>query len=136
MPAGPAVPAFQPSPNADVAVRLEEFIDWVVGSTQIDAAFVTDANGLVVVAQGTSQVDPALDPAMTCSIDLLLNHVSDVLQSEIDGYVALQRDGLHLVTLWTQTSYGRFYGVLISKTAPHPESLTLAGQGFRTLFAN
>lgn len=128
----PEVSPFTPSPGADLATRLEEFIEWVVGSTHLDAAFITDANGLLVVERGIGQVEPAL----TASIDLLLNHVSDVLQSEVDGYVALQHDGLHFVTLWTPTVYGRFYGVLLSRAAPHPESLLLAGQGFRTLFAN
>lgn len=127
-----AAAAFRPSPNADLATRLEQFTHWVMGSTRLDAVFITDADGLLVTEHGISKVESAL----TASIDLLLNHVSDVLQGEVDGYVALQRDGLHIVTLWTPTVYGRFYGVLISKVALHPESLILADQGFRTLFAN
>lgn len=130
--AAAAAAAFRPSPDSDLATRLEEFTEWVASSTKLDAVFITDANGLLITERGITRVESAL----TASIDLLLNHVSDVLQSEVDGYVALQRDGLHLVTLWTPTVYGRFYGVLISKAALHPESLILADQGFRTLFAN
>jgi hypothetical protein len=128
----PALVAFQPDPKADLAVRLEAFLDWVVSTTRSQGAFITDANGLVVVERRANQVEAC----MTASVDLMLNHVADVVQSDLDGYVTLHRNGLHLVTLWTPSEYGRFFGVLIGETAPPQESIALADQGFRTLFAN
>jgi hypothetical protein len=127
-----AIAAFQPDPHADLAVRLEAFLDWVVSATQSRGALITDANGLVVVERRANEVEAC----MTASVDLMLNHVVDVVQSDLDGHVTFHRDGLHLVTLWTPSEYGRFFGVLIGETAPPQESIALAGQGLRTLFAN
>lgn len=131
-PAAPAASEFMPSRGADLGARLEEFLEWVVPATQSRGALITDAHGLVVVERHTNEVEPV----MTTSIDLMLSHLADLVQSDLDGYVALQRNGLHLVTLWTPTEHGRFFGVLISETAPPRESIALAGQGLRTLFAN
>jgi hypothetical protein len=131
-PRPPALVAFQPDPRADLAVRLEAFLDWVVSATRSQGAIITDAHGLVVVERRANQVEAC----MTASVDLMLNHVADVVQSDLDGYVTFHRNGLHLVTLWTPSEYGRFFGVLIGETAPPQESIALAGQGFRTLFAN
>jgi hypothetical protein len=128
----PAIAAFQPDPHADLAVRLEAFLDWVVSATRSRGALITDANGLVVVERRASDIEAC----MTASVDIMLNHVADVVQSDHDGYVALHRDGFHLVTLWTPSEYGRFFGVLVGETAPPQESIALAGQGLRTLFAN
>jgi hypothetical protein len=127
-----ALAAFQPDPHADLAVRLEAFLDWVVSATRSQGVFITDANGLVVVERRANQVEAC----MTASVDLMLNHVADVVQSDLDGYVAFHRNGLHLVTLWTPSEYGRFFGVLIGETAPPQESIALVGHGLRTLFAN
>ena len=124
--------AFQPDPKAELSVRLEAFLDWVVSTTRSRGALITDANGLVVVERRANEVEAC----MTASVDLMLNHVADVVQSDLDGYVTFHRNGLHLVTLWTPSEYGRFFGVLIGETAPPQESIALAGQGFRTLFAN
>jgi hypothetical protein len=124
--------AFQPSHNADLGARFEAFLDWVVSATQSRGALIADAHGFIVVERGASEVEPT----MTTSVDLMLNHVADVVQSDLDGYVAFHRNGLHLVTLWTPTEHGRFFGVLIGETAPPQESIALAGQGLRTLFAN
>ncbi len=141
VPAAPTAAPFQADSDADLWERLNTFVDWVLPATNSRGAIVTDAHGLVVVERGADEVEAA----MSTSIDLMLNHVSDVLQhghtdntsyDGYDGYVALQRDGLHLITLWTPSAQGRFFGVLISETAPHPASLVLAGQGLRTLFAN
>lgn len=124
--------AFQPSQGADLEARFEAFLDWVVAATQSRGALITDAHGFIVVARRASEVEPT----MTTSVDLMLNHVADVVQSDLDGYVTFHRNGLHLVTLWTPTANGRFFGVLIGETAPPQESIALAGQGLRTLFAN
>lgn len=124
--------AFQPSRDADLETRFEAFLDWVVAATQSRGALITDAHGFIVVARRASEVEPT----MTTSVDLMLNHVADVVQSDLDGYVTFHRNGLHLVTLWTPTANGRFFGVLIGETAPPQESIALAGQGLRTLFAN
>jgi hypothetical protein len=127
-----ALVAFQPDPRADLSVRLEAFLDWVVSTTRSRGALITDANGLVVVERRANEIEAC----MTASVDLMLNHVADVVHSDLDGYVTFHRNGLHLVTLWTPSEYGRFFGVLIGETAPPQESIALAGQGFRTLFAN
>jgi hypothetical protein len=133
--AAPAIPlpaAFQPSRDADLGARFEAFLDWVVSATRSRGALITDAHGFIVVERRAGEVEPT----MTTSVDLMLNHVADVVQSDLDGYVTFHRNGLHLVTLWTPTANGRFFSVLIGETAPPQESIALAGQGFRTLFAN
>lgn len=124
--------AFQPSRDADLGARFEAFLDWVVSATQSRGALIADAHGFIVVERRASEVEPT----MTTSVDLMLNHVADVVQSDLDGYVTFHRNGLHLVTLWTPTPHGRVFGVLIGETAPPQESIALAGQGLRTLFAN
>ncbi len=124
--------AFQPSRDADLGARFEAFLDWVVSATQSRGALIADAHGFIVVERRASEVEPT----MTTSVDLMLNHLADVVQSDLDGYVTFHRNGLHLVTLWTPTPQGRFFGVLIGETAPPQESIALAGQGLRTLFAN
>lgn len=131
-PKPPAIAAFEPDLQTDLAVRLEAFLDWVVSATRSRGALITDANGLVVVERRASDIEAC----MTASVDIMLNHVADVVQHDHDGYVALNRDGFHLVTLWTPSEYGRFFGVLVGETAPPQESIALAGQGLRTLFAN
>jgi hypothetical protein len=131
-PAPPLPAAFQPGRDADLAARFEAFLDWVVAATRSRGAVITDAHGFIVVERRASEVEPI----MTTSIDLMLNHVTDVVQSDLDGYVTFHRNGLHLVTLWTPTANGRFFSVLIGETAPPQESIALAGQGLRTLFAN
>jgi hypothetical protein len=131
-PQQPAIAAFRPDPHADLAARLEAFLDWVVSATRSRGALITDANGLVVVERRANEIEAC----MTASVDLMLNHLADVLQSDHDGYVTLHRNGLHLVTLWAPSEYGRFFGVLIGETTPPQESIALAGQGLRTLFAN
>lgn len=133
--AAPAIPlpaAFQPSREAELGARFEAFLDWVVAATRSRGALITDAHGFIVVERRASEVEPI----MTTSVDLMLNHVADVVQSDLDGYVTFHRNGLHLVTLWTPTANGRFFSVLIGETAPPQESIALAGQGFRTLFAD
>jgi hypothetical protein len=124
--------AFQPSRDADLGARFEAFLDWVVSVTQSRGVLIADAHGFIVVERRASEIEPT----MTTSVDLMLNHVADVVQSDLDGYVTFHRKGLHLVTLWTPTAHGRFFGVLIGETAPPQESIALAGQGLRTLFAN
>jgi hypothetical protein len=124
--------AFQPSRDADLDARFEAFLDWVVSATQSRGALIADAHGFIVVERRASDIEPT----MTTSVDLMLNHVADVVQSDLDGYVTFHRNGLHLVTLWTPTAHGRFFSVLIGETAPPQESIALAGQGLRTLFAN
>ncbi|WP_152629993.1 hypothetical protein [Haliangium ochraceum] len=132
-PAAQPLPAgFEPPADADLGARLEAFLDWVVSATQSRGAVITDAHGLVVVERQADSVDPAL----AACVDLMLDRANDVVQGEFDGYVALQHNDLHFVTLWTPTEYGRFYGVLIGETAPPREFIALAGQGFRALFAN
>jgi hypothetical protein len=130
--AQPAAVAFQPDPHGDLGARLEAFLDWVVPATRSRGVLITDANGLVVIERHALD----LEPAITASVDMMLNHMADVVQSQLEGYVAFHHHGLHLVTLWTPTEYGRFFGVLIGETAPPQESIALAGQGLRTLFAN
>src|SRR5690606_9152915 len=131
-PEQPALAAFQPDPRADLAGRLEAFLDWAVATTRSRGVIITDANGLVVVERHAGD----LEACMTAGVDLMLNHMADVVQSDLDGHVTFHGNGLHLVTLWTPSEYGRFFGVLIGETAPPQESIALAGQGLRTLFAN
>ncbi|WP_428264383.1 hypothetical protein [Haliangium sp.] len=131
----PAGKPFSPSVGADLGARLEDYVAWVVPATHSRGVLITDAQGLLVIERGAGDIEAA----MTSSVDLMLTHLADVVQEAdavADGYLALQYEGIHLSTLWAPTEFGRFYGVLISETALPAESLAMAGQGLRSLFAN
>ncbi len=127
----PGLVPFRPAQGGALADNLKAFTKWLVGFAPIEGVVVTDADGLVIAEEKASEIDAI----MTSSVAILLNHVGDVLQSEVDGYVALQRQGRHLITLWTETEYGRLFSVLISNATPQPRDIEVAGQGFRSLFA-
>jgi hypothetical protein len=137
-PRGPRIEPFRPDASASLATRMEQFFDWALGQAPVLGAVIADNQGLVVGRRQAGE----LEAALAISMEQLCGRVSALFadeptekKAEVAGHVVLRHKGRLLITVWTPTDYGRYYGVLIGRSVPGAELLELAGQGLATVFA-
>jgi hypothetical protein len=137
-PRGPRIEPFRPHAGASLAARMEQFFDWALGHAPVLGAVIADNQGLVVGRREAGE----LEAALAISMEQLCGRVSALFaeeptekKAEVAGHVVLRHKGRLLITVWTPTEYGRYYGVLIGRSLPGADLLELAGQGLATLFA-
>jgi hypothetical protein len=135
---GPGIEPFRPTADASLATRMEQFFDWALKQTPVLGAVIADNQGLVVGRREAGE----LEAALAISMEQLCGRVSALFtdeptekRAEVAGHVVLRHKGRLLITVWTPTDYGRYYGVLIGRSVPGAELLELTGQGLATVFA-
>ncbi|MCG8424576.1 MAG: hypothetical protein MJE77_42325, partial [Proteobacteria bacterium] len=145
-----AGPEFRSSAGSDLETRMQEYLAWVMQELRLAGAAIVDQQGLVVAQRRVGE----LDAAIAVGVELLLDHVGQLFANDLgtaaiardtvagdmtgptDGHVALKHGERHLGAVWVQTNHGRLYGVLLATSASPLGSLTRAGEGLRTLFAD
>ena len=152
--AAPTVVPFSPTAGATLATRLDEYLGWVVDALRLDGVAVADADGLVVAAYSLGESDAIV----TTSIEPMLRHIRDLFEYDgraddspghrtgtvdrddsmihLDGFLALRFGPRHVGAVWTETNFGRFYGLLSLRDTTASEVLEHASDGFRALFAD
>lgn len=163
MAAGLTVAPFSPTPDTALAAKLDEYLDWTIDALHLDGAAIVDPDGLVIAARSLDEPDvvvaTGIDPMLRYVRDLFEyddlvddspgnrpgtvssdERVVDTMASQrmiqIDGFLALRLGRRHLGAVWTETNFGRFYGLLSLRDAAASEVLEQASDGFRTLFAD
>ncbi|MEM6295814.1 MAG: hypothetical protein AAGA54_31370 [Myxococcota bacterium] len=124
----PPPPSYERGPEPYVApeggsleARVDALMNWACRITGARAAFVADADGLLVAS-----VDLVADGPSTAAaaVQLATVHVPEDVSREDTGVITMRAAGRARVIAWDQTRHGRTFLGLVGERMPPSDALS------------